>query len=84
VAAAVGMTLHRAWHWMRTGSGTNGTWHYDWAMLEMATVCTPTPVGIPEGQLQQLILCVRPYCDGGGEVAVVAAESWLGGDLGDG
>jgi hypothetical protein len=27
----------RAWHRMRTGSGTKGTRHYDWAMLEVTS-----------------------------------------------
>lgn len=30
-----------AWHRMRTGSGTKGTRHYDWAMLEVASDDTP-------------------------------------------
>jgi SRSO17 transposase len=36
-AAAAGMIPPRAWHRMRTGSGTKGTRHYDWAMLEVAS-----------------------------------------------
>jgi integrase len=32
-AAAVSMIPARAWHRMRTGSGTKSTRHYDWAML---------------------------------------------------
>ena len=36
-AAAAGMIPVRAWHRMRTGSGTKGTRHYDWAMLEVAS-----------------------------------------------
>ena len=32
-AAAAGLIPARAWHRMRTGSGTKGTRHYDWAML---------------------------------------------------
>jgi SRSO17 transposase len=35
-AAAAGMIPARAWQRMRTGSGTKGTRHYDWAMLEVA------------------------------------------------
>jgi peptidoglycan/xylan/chitin deacetylase (PgdA/CDA1 family) len=31
----------RAWHRMRTGSGTKGTRHYDWAMLEVTSGDTP-------------------------------------------
>ena len=31
----------RAWHRMRTGSGTKGTRHYDWAMLEVTSDDTP-------------------------------------------
>jgi len=30
-----------AWHRMRTGSGTKGTRHYDWAMLEVTSDDTP-------------------------------------------
>ncbi len=40
-AAAAGMIPHQAWHRMRTGSGTKGTRHYDWAMLEVASDDTP-------------------------------------------
>jgi len=40
-AAAVRMIPARAWHRMRTGSGTKGTRHYDWAMLEVASDDTP-------------------------------------------
>jgi SRSO17 transposase len=40
-AVAAGMIPHRAWHRMRTGSGTKGTRHYDWAMLEVASDDTP-------------------------------------------
>jgi SRSO17 transposase len=40
-AAAAGMIPARAWHRMRTGSGTKGTRHYDWAMLEVASDDTP-------------------------------------------
>ena len=36
-AAAVGMLPVRAWHRMRTWSGTKGTRHYDWAMLEVTS-----------------------------------------------
>jgi SRSO17 transposase len=31
----------RAWHRMRAGSGTKGTRHYDWAMLEVTSDDTP-------------------------------------------
>jgi hypothetical protein len=31
----------RAWHRMRTGSGTKGTGHYAWAMLEVTSDDTP-------------------------------------------
>ena len=34
-ASAVKMIPARAWNRMRTGSGTKGTRHYDWAMLEV-------------------------------------------------
>ena len=40
---AVRMIPARAWHRMRTGAGTKGTRHYDWAMLEV------TSDDIPEG-----------------------------------
>jgi hypothetical protein len=40
-AEAAGMIPARAWQRMRTGSGTKGTRHYDWAMLEVASDDTP-------------------------------------------
>jgi SRSO17 transposase len=40
-AGAVSMIPARAWHRMRTGSGTKGTRHYDWAMLEVTSDDTP-------------------------------------------
>jgi SRSO17 transposase len=40
-AAAAGLIPARAWHRMRTGSGTKGTRHYDRAMLEVASDDTP-------------------------------------------
>ena len=40
-AGAVSMIPHYAWHRMRTGSGTKGTRHYDWAMLEVTSDDTP-------------------------------------------
>ena len=40
-AAAAGMIPARAWHRMRTGSGTKGTRHYDWAMLQVASDDAP-------------------------------------------
>ena len=46
-ASAVKMIPARAWHRMRTGSGTKGTRHYDWAMLEVAS--DDTPDGQPDG-----------------------------------
>jgi len=39
--AAAGMIPAHAWHRMRTGSGTKGTRHYDWAMLEVTSDDTP-------------------------------------------
>jgi SRSO17 transposase len=39
--AAAGMIPARAWQRMRTGSGTKGTRHYDWAMLEVTSDDTP-------------------------------------------
>ena len=38
---AAGLIPARAWHRMRTGSGTKGTRHYDWAMLEVTSDDTP-------------------------------------------
>ena len=40
-AGAVSLIPARAWHRMRTGSGTKGTRHYDWAMLEVTSDDTP-------------------------------------------
>jgi hypothetical protein len=40
-ASAVKMIPARAWHRMRTGSGTKGTRHYDWAMLEVTSDDAP-------------------------------------------
>jgi SRSO17 transposase len=40
-AAAAAMIPGHAWHRMRTGSGTKGTRHYDWAMLEVTSDDTP-------------------------------------------
>ena len=40
-AGAVRMIPAHAWHRMRTGSGTTGTRHYDWAMLEVTSDDTP-------------------------------------------
>src|SRR5260370_6157707 len=40
-AAAAGVIPVRAWHRMRTGSGTKGTRHYDWAMLQVTSDDTP-------------------------------------------
>jgi SRSO17 transposase len=40
-AEAARLVPARAWHRMRTGSGTKGTRHYDWAMLEVTSDDTP-------------------------------------------
>jgi SRSO17 transposase len=40
-AGAVSMIPPHAWHRMRTGSGTKGTRHYDWAMLQVASDDAP-------------------------------------------
>ena len=40
-AEAAGLIPGRARHRMRTGSGTKGTRHYDWAMLEVTSDHTP-------------------------------------------
>jgi SRSO17 transposase len=41
VAEAVPLIPAGAWHRMRTGSGSKGTRHYDWAMLEVTSDDTP-------------------------------------------
>jgi SRSO17 transposase len=40
-AGAARMIPGHAWHRMRTGSGTKGTRHYDWAMLQVTSDDTP-------------------------------------------
>jgi SRSO17 transposase len=40
-AAAAGLIPARAWQRMRTGSGTKGTRHYDWAVLQVTSDDTP-------------------------------------------
>jgi len=52
-AAAAAMIPARAWHRMRTGSGTKGTRHYDWAMLEVTS--DDTPDGHGEGHSVLLV-----------------------------
>jgi SRSO17 transposase len=52
-AAAAGLIPARAWHRMRTGSGTKGTRHYDWAMLEVTS--DDTPAGAAGGHSVLLI-----------------------------
>jgi len=52
-AGAVRMIPARAWQRMRTGSGTKGTRHYDWAMLEVAS--DDTPGGHPGGHSVLLV-----------------------------
>jgi SRSO17 transposase len=52
-AAAAAMIPARAWHRMRTGSGTKGTRHYDWAMLEVTS--DDTPDGHEDGHSALLI-----------------------------
>jgi SRSO17 transposase len=52
-AAAAGMIPARAWHRMRTGSGTKGTRHYDWAMLEVTS--DDTPGGHDDGHSMLLV-----------------------------
>jgi hypothetical protein len=39
--AAARVIPARAWHRMRTGSGTKGTRHYDWALVEVTSDDTP-------------------------------------------
>ena len=40
-AETAGLIPGRAWHRMRTGSGTKGTRQYDWAMLQVTSDDTP-------------------------------------------
>jgi hypothetical protein len=40
-AWAAAMIPARAWHRMRTGSGSKGIRHYDWAVLEVTSDDTP-------------------------------------------
>ena len=40
-AEAISMVPARAWHRMRTGQGTKGARHYDWAMVEVTSDDTP-------------------------------------------
>ena len=41
-AAAVKLIPRGAWQWMRTGHGTKGSRHYDWAMLEVTSDDAPS------------------------------------------
>jgi SRSO17 transposase len=52
-AQAVRLIPAGAWHRMRTGSGTKGTRHYDWAMLEVTS--DDTPEGHEEGHSVLLV-----------------------------
>jgi len=52
-ADAVRLIPAGAWHRMRTGSGTKGTRHYDWAMLEVTS--DDTPDGHDEGHSVLLV-----------------------------
>jgi SRSO17 transposase len=52
-AEAVRLIPAGAWHRMRTGSGTKGTRHYDWAMLEVTS--DDTPGGHEDGHSTLLI-----------------------------
>ena len=57
-ASAARMIPARAWHRMRTGTGTKGTRHYDWAMLEVTS--DDTPGRQPDGHS---VLLVRRHRD---------------------
>src|SRR5438067_6467988 len=57
-AEAAGLIPARAWHRMRTGSGTKGTRHYDWAMLEVTSDDTP---GGHDGGHSVLLARRHPY-----------------------
>jgi SRSO17 transposase len=52
-AAAARLIPGRAWQRMRTGHGTKGTRHYDWAMLEVTS--DDTPAGHQDGHSVLLI-----------------------------
>jgi SRSO17 transposase len=52
-AAAARLIPARAWQRMRTGSGTKGARHYDWAMLEVTS--DDTPHGHQDGHSALLI-----------------------------
>jgi SRSO17 transposase len=52
-AAAARLIPARAWQRMRTGHGTKGARHYDWAMLEVTT--DDTPAGHQDGHSMLLI-----------------------------
>src|SRR6202166_5071306 len=58
-AAAAGMIPARAWHRMRTGSGTKGTRHYDWAMLQVTSDDTPGRHGEGDGDGDSVLLARR-------------------------
>jgi hypothetical protein len=50
-AAAADLIPARAWHRMRTGSGTKGTRHHGWAMLEATSDDTPDGHGAGHSSL---------------------------------
>jgi SRSO17 transposase len=53
-AGAVRLIPHGAWQRMRTGCGTKGSRHYDWAMLEVASDDMPGD-GCDEGRSVLLV-----------------------------
>src|SRR5207249_7514026 len=57
-AAAAGLIPGPAWHRMRTGSGTKGARHYDWAMLEVTSDDAP---GGQDGEHSMLLVRRHRY-----------------------
>jgi hypothetical protein len=67
-ARAAAMIPAHAWHRMRTGSGTKGVRHYDWAVLEVPSDDTPagpdlaTPPPEPGPASPPTLECLRRDC----------------------
>jgi SRSO17 transposase len=59
-AGAAGLIPARAWQRMRTGSGTKGTRHYDWAMLEVTSDDTPGGHASGHASGHSVLLARRP------------------------
>ena len=63
-AAAAGLIPGHAWHRMRTGSGTKGTRHYDWAMPEVTSDDTPDGHGDGHSVLRRSSACEAEHRPG--------------------